>query len=97
MTVMQVRAQVASENLRLMLLAYGMDHPYRVIAQEEIFQLLPYVNREKIKEMLDHLAGEGLLTKFSSRYCFNKPIPTELSSSIKRVVTPSGTIRFFKE
>src|SRR6185295_7728330 len=97
MAVMQVGTQVAPENLRLMLLAYGMDHPYRVIAQEEIFQSLPHVNREKIKEMLDRLAGEGLLTKFSSRYCFNKPFPADLSRSIERVITPSGTIRLVKE
>jgi len=93
MAAMQVRTQIAPENLRLMLLAYGMDHPFRVIAQEEIFQSLPHVNRETIKDMLDSLAGEGLLTKFSSRYCFNKPIPAELSRSVERTITPSGTVR----
>lgn len=92
MAVMQVKTQIAPENIRLILLAYGMGNPYRVIAQEEIFQSLPHVNREKIKEMLDQLAGEGLVTKFSSRYCFNKPMPAELGRSVERRVTPSGTV-----
>ena len=92
MAVVEVRAQVAPENLRLMLLAYGMGNPYRVIAQEEIFQSLPHINREKVKEMLDQLAGEGLLTKFSSRYCFNKPLPADLGRSVERRITPSGTV-----
>ncbi len=90
---MQVRTQIAPESIRLMLLAYGMDHPFRVIAQEEIFQSLPHVDRENIKEMLDHLATEGLLTKFSSRYCFNKP----LCASVEGVITPSGTIKIVDE
>lgn len=92
MAVMQVRSQVAPENIRLMLLAYGLGNPYRVIAQEEIFQSLPHVSSEKIKEMLDQLAGEGLLTKFSSRYCFNKPLPAGLGRSVEQRITPSGTV-----
>ena len=88
-----MKIEVAPENLRLMLLAYGMEHPYRVLALEEIFQSLPGVDREKIKQMLDHLAAEGLVTKFSSRYCYNKSIPDELRRRIERLITPSGTIR----
>lgn len=96
MAMMQLRIEIAPESLRLMLLAFGMDHPYRVIAQEEIFHSLPHVNREKIKESLEDLAAEGLLTKFSSRYCFNKPIPAEVRRSMEQVITPSGTVRILK-
>jgi len=96
MAAMQVRYEVAPENLRLMLLAYGLNHPYRVITLEEIFQSLPHIHREKIKESLDQLASEGLLTKFSSRYCFNRPIPAEFRQLIERALTPSGTVRAVK-
>jgi hypothetical protein len=96
MAMTQVRVDTGPESLRLMLLAFGMDHPYRVIAQEEIFRSLPHVNREKIKESLDHLAKEGLLTKFSSRYCFNKPFPPEVRRLMERVITPSGTVRIIQ-
>ena len=92
MAGMQVKTQIAQENIRLMLLAYGIGNPYRVIAQEEIFQSLSHIDREKIKETLDQLAGEGLVTKFSSRYCFNKPMPAELGRSVDRRITPSGTV-----
>jgi hypothetical protein len=97
MAMMQVRIEMEPTSLRLLLLAFGMDHPYRVIAQEEIFHSLPHINREKIKESLDGLAAEGLLTKFSSRYCFNKPIPAELRRSIEQVITPSGTVRILRQ
>jgi RIO-like serine/threonine protein kinase len=93
MAAMQVRAEVAPEDLRLMLLAYGLDHPYRVIALEEILHSLPHIRREKAKEALDQLASEGLVTKFSSRYCFNKPIPAEFRQLIQQAITPSGTVR----
>ena len=93
MAAMHIKTEVAPENLRLMLLAYGMEHPYRVLALEEIFHYLPGVDREKIRGILDGLATEGLLTKFSSRYCFNRSIPDELRRSIERALTPSGTLK----
>jgi hypothetical protein len=85
--------EIAPETLRLKLISYGMEHPYRVLALEEIFQSLPGIHRDNIKQTLDLLAAEGLVTKFSSRYCFNRTIPAELRRYIERAITPSGTIR----
>jgi predicted transcriptional regulator of viral defense system len=84
---------VAPENLRLILLAYGMDHAYRVISLEEIAHSIPHVGRDNIREALEDLAQEGLVTRFSGRYCFNKAIPTELRHHIEHLITPSGTVR----
>lgn len=93
MAALRARSEIAPENVRLMLLAYGMDHTYRVISLEEISQFLPHIKREVIREGLDLLAEEGLVTKFAGRYCFNKMIPLELRHFIGKAVTPSGTIR----
>jgi len=93
MAAMHIKTGVAPENLRLMLLAYGMEHPYRVLALEEIFHSLPGVDRDKIKGILDRLATEGLVTRFASRYCFNRSIPEELRRHIERALTPSGTMK----
>src|SRR5689334_20853746 len=69
---------IAPESLRLILLAYGIDHSYRVVGIEEIAQSVPHARRDEIREVLDRLAKEGLVTRFSGRYCFNKSIPAEL-------------------
>ena len=84
---------IAPESLRLMLLAYGMDHAYRVIGLEEIAHSIPNVRKDEVREVLEHLAQEGLVTRFSGRYCFNKAIPMELRLNIEQFITPSGTIR----
>jgi hypothetical protein len=84
---------IAPENLRLMLLSYGVDHAYRVISLEEISHAIPHVRRDEVQSVLEHLAQEGLVTRFSGRYCFNKTIPGELRQSIDALITPSGTIR----
>lgn len=84
---------VAPENLRLILLAYGMDHAYRVISLDEIAHFIPHVRRDDIREALENLAQEGLVTRFSGRYCFNKAISQELRHQIEHLITPSGTIR----
>lgn len=86
-------SRIAPENLRLMLLAYGMDHEYRVVSLAEIAHSIPHVEKDDVRTVLEHLAQEGLLTKFSGRYCFNKAIPIELRQSIEQLITPSGTIR----
>jgi RIO-like serine/threonine protein kinase len=88
-----VRRYIAPEDLRLMLLAYGMNHAYRVISLEEIAQAIPHVRRDEVSNVLDGLAAEGLVTRFSGRYCFNKSIPIDLQHSIEQIITPSGTIR----
>jgi RIO-like serine/threonine protein kinase len=93
MAAMQVSPEVAPDNLRLMILAYGLEHPYRVVSLGEILHSLPRIYREKVKEALDRLASEGLVTKFSSRYCFNRPIPAEFRRMIGRVITPGGAVR----
>ena len=84
---------IAPESLRLMLLAYGMDHAYRVVSLEEIAHAIPHVRRDEVKNVLERLAIEGLVTRFSGRYCFNKSIPFDLRHSIEQLITPSGTIR----
>ncbi len=87
------RYHVEQESLRAMLLAFGMEHAYRVISLEEIAHEIPYAGKHEVRSLLEDLAREGLVTKFSGRYCFNKAIPVELRHSIERLVTPSGTIR----
>jgi RIO-like serine/threonine protein kinase len=84
---------IAPESLRLMLLAYGMDHAYRVVSLEEIAHSIPHVRRDEVRDVLENLAQEGLVTRFSGRYCFNKTIPIELRQNIEQLITPSGTIR----
>ena len=88
-----VRSHIAPENLRLILLAYGMNHAYRVLGLEEITQAIPHVKRDEVSDVLEGLAHDGLVTRFSGRYCFNKSIPTELRHNIEQLITPSGTIR----
>ena len=88
-----VRSHIAPENLRLILLSYGIDHAYRVISLEEITHAIPHVRRDEVQNMLEHLAQEGLVTRFSGRYCFNKTIPGDLRHNIEELITPSGTIR----
>jgi len=85
--------RTAPESLRLILLAYGIDHSYRVVGVEEIAQSVPHARRDEIREVLDRLAKEGLVTRFSGRYCFNKSIPPDLRHSIDELITPSGTIK----
>ena len=93
MAAIYVRGEVAPEVLRLMLLAYGLENAYRVITFEEIAHSLREFRKDDIRNELDRLADEGLLMKFSGRYCFNKAIPNEIRNHIERTVTPSGTIR----
>ena len=89
--------EVAPDNLRLMLLAYGMGNAFRVISLEDISHSMPHVGKELIRKGLDCLAEESLVTKFSGRYCFNRPVPNELRHAVERAITPSGTIRARKE
>jgi len=84
---------IARESLRLMLLAYGIDHAYRVVSLEEIAHSIPHVGKDQVREVLDRLANENLVTRFSGRYCFNKTIPSDLRHNIEELITPSGTIR----
>jgi hypothetical protein len=86
--------KVAPENLRMMLLAFGVIHAYRVISLEEIAHAIPHVPKDFIRGGLELLAEEELITRFANRYCFNRPLPVELRQKVEQVVTPSGTIRF---
>ncbi len=86
-------SRVAPRHLRLMLLDYGLDNEYQVVTLDEITRAIPHVEKELLREGLDLLAEEGLVTRFAGRYCFNKPIPLEDRQDIHRDVTPSGTIR----
>ena len=93
MAAIYVRGEVAPGVLRLMILAFGLENAYRVITFEEIAHSLREFRKDDIRNELDRLADEGLLMKFSGRYCFNKAIPNEIRNHIERTVTPSGTIR----
>ena len=87
------KQHIAPESLRLILLAYGMDHAYRVISLEEITHSIPHVRKDEVREVLEGLSQEGLVTRFSGRYCFNKSIPIELRHDIDQFITPSGTVK----
>jgi len=89
----RIGKHVAAESLRLMLLAYGIEHAYRVISLEEIAHSIPHVMRDEVRDGLENLAQEGLVERFSGRYCFNKIIPADLRHDIEKLITPSGTIR----
>ena len=86
-------SEIAPEHLRLMLLDYGLDYPYKVVSLNDVARAIPHVNKEMIQQGLDQLVEEGLLSRFTRRYCFNKPIPQDLRRDIGELVTPSGTIR----
>lgn len=88
--------RIAPDNLRLMLLAYGMGNAFRVINLEDIAHSMPHVSKEVIRKGLDRLAEESLVTKFAGRYCFNRPVPNELRHAVERAITPSGTVRYGK-
>lgn len=96
MAAMFVRGEVAPENLRLMLLAYGLDNAYRVVTLEEIAQSLPRIERDDIRKELNSLASEDLLMKFSGRYCFNKPIPVDIRRDIERMFRSNDTIKVLR-
>ncbi|HSF24419.1 MAG TPA: hypothetical protein VLE20_09350 [Blastocatellia bacterium] len=84
---------VAPEYLRLIVLGFGLSHTYRVLGFDEIAHGLPHLGRTQLKETLESLANEGLVTRFSGRFCFNKTIPPELRKQVESVITPSGTVR----
>lgn len=88
--------EIAPDNLRFLLLAYGMDNAYRIVSLEDVAQSLPQIDREQIREGLRQLTEEGLLSRFTGRYCFNKPLSKELNLALKRAITPSGTLRVRK-
>ena len=84
---------VSPEYSRLLVLGFGLSHEYRVLGLDEIANNLPHLGRRQLKEALESLADEGLVTRFSGRFCFNKAIPAELRNAVGNAVTPSGTIR----
>jgi hypothetical protein len=86
-------SQIEPESLRAMLLAYGINHAYRIVTLEEINHAMPHARTDEVRSVLERLAQEGLVTRFSGRYCFNKAIPGDLRQSIEKLITPSGTIR----
>ncbi|HYV07257.1 MAG TPA: hypothetical protein VFB82_21865 [Blastocatellia bacterium] len=79
--------------VRLLVLGYGLSHAYRVLAVDQIASGLPLVGRKELKEALERLADEGLVTRFSGRFCFNKQIPPEIKSKVDAAVSPSGTVK----
>jgi DNA-binding Lrp family transcriptional regulator len=85
--------EVSPEILRLMLLSFGLRHAYRVLSLEDIARAVSHISKEVVRKGLEGLAEEGLLTRFSGRYCFNKPLTAELRRLIGRSVSSSGTLR----
>lgn len=88
---------VALEYSRLLVLGFGLSHAYRVLGLDEIAQGLPDLGRKDLKEALEGLANEGLVTRFSGRFCFNRTIPPELRKRVESEITPSGTMRVRKQ
>ena len=72
------------DDVRLALLNYGARNGYRVVTAEEVSESLVGFRREDIRRCLDQLANEELITRFAGRYCFNKEIPFQLRSAIRR-------------
>lgn len=89
-------SMIKPEYVRLVVLGYGLSHAYRVLGVDEIGQCLPLVGRKELKEALERLADEGLVTRFSGRFCFNKAIPPEIRRSVEAAVTPSGTVKVLR-
>jgi hypothetical protein len=88
-----LQTAVPPGQLRLMLLAYGLSNPYRVVGLDEIANWIGHPDRPQVRHALEALAYEGLVTRFSGRYCFNRAIPTELRILAEQSFTPSGTVR----
>ncbi|HJQ70699.1 MAG TPA: hypothetical protein VKA70_17120 [Blastocatellia bacterium] len=89
--------EIAPDNLKFMLLAYGMGNAFRVVSLEDIAHSMPHIGKELIRKGLDCLADESLVTKFSGRYCFNRPVPNEVRRAVERAISPSGTVRYRRE
>lgn len=87
---------VAPEHSRLIVLGFGLSNAYRVMGLDEIAHRLPHLGRKQLKEALESLANEGLVTRFSGRFCFNRAIPEEIRSAVERAISPSGTVRLMK-
>ncbi len=87
---------IEPEYTRLLALGFGLRHAYRVLSLGEIAASIRHVSLQDLKETLEQLASEGLLTRFSGRYCFNKAIPEELRNAVARAITPSGRVRSMK-
>jgi hypothetical protein len=70
-----------------------LTHPFRVVGLDEIVDWLGHPDRPQVRNALEALAHEGLVTRFSGRYCFNRAIPTDLRILVEQTVTPSGAVR----
>ena len=89
-------SDVTQADLRLKLLSFGMNHPYRVVNLDEISASIGNSDKEMVKKVLEFMSAEGLVTRFSGRFCFNRPIPSDLrkmvekASPLSRVTTAIG-------
>jgi len=72
------------DDVRLALLSYGSRNSYRVVTADEVSQTLVGFSPDEIRQCLDQLATEELLTRFVGRYCFNKELPFPLKSVAAR-------------
>jgi len=93
MAAMIRAGKISTEQLRFMLLAYGLEHAYRVVGVDEVAQEVPHVKKGEIRAGLDQLADEGLVTRFSGRFCFNRAIPEDVRRLIEETVSTSGTMK----
>src|SRR5262245_28062695 len=88
-----LKTAVPPGQLRLLLLAYGLSHPFRVVGLDEITDWIGHPDRPQVRNALEALAFEGLVTRFSGRFCFNRTIPNELRILVEQTISPSGTVR----
>ena len=93
MAAMMFEKVVPPDYSKLIVLGFGLSHAYRVLSLEEIANGVPLLGRSELKQTLEWLANEGLVTRFSGRFCFNKAIPSELRRQVEAAITPSGTVR----
>ena len=86
MSARVLQESISVERVRVMVLGYGLVHPYRVVSLDEISQAAGIPDRDLAKAVLEDLAQEGLVTRFSGRYCFNRTIPAELRRKVEQTL-----------
>lgn len=85
--------EIAPQDLKLRLLWFGLQHPFRVVNLEEIAAAVGNLDKDFVREALVRLSQEGLVTRFSGRFCFNRPIPPDLRKLVEQSFFPSRVTR----
>ena len=90
MVSMKSGSKITSENVELLLLGFGLANSFRVLSLEEVSRAMPKLTKESVRQALDHLADDDLVTRFAGRYCFNKEIPSQKRRSIEQLTATSN-------